>query len=103
MTQAQAEQVTDNERVRVTVWSFDVGESTGRHVHGLDYVVVPVTGGRFRVTSPSGEVSAMTQELGVPYFRSAGAEHDVTNDSDGKAVFVEIELKQPETRTDGLS
>jgi hypothetical protein len=35
----------------------------------------------------------MTQELGVPYFRSAGAEHDVMNDSGGNAVFVEIELK----------
>ncbi len=93
MTQARAEQVTDNERVRITVWRFGLGESTGRHVHGLDYVVVPLTGGTFRVTTRDGEVSAMTQELGVPYFRSAGAEHDVMNDSGGNAVFVEIELK----------
>lgn len=93
MTQARAEQVTDNDRVRITVWSFAVGESTGRHVHGLDYVVVPVTGGTFQVTTPDGQASAMTQELGVPYFRLAGAEHDVKNDSDRPAVFVEIELK----------
>jgi quercetin dioxygenase-like cupin family protein len=90
---ARAEHMTDNKRVRITVWSFGPGESTEQHVHGLDYVVVPVTGGTFCVTTPNGEVSAMTQELGVPYFRSAGAEHDVTNDSDEDAVFVEIELK----------
>ncbi len=100
MTLARATQVADNERVRITVWSFGLGESTGRHVHGLDYVVVPVTGGTFLVTTPNGEVSAMTQELGLPYFRSAGAEHDVTNSSDGNAVFVEIELKEPPKQQD---
>jgi hypothetical protein len=36
----------------------------------------------------------MTQELGVPYFRSSGAVHDVTNRTDLDAVFVEIELKE---------
>ena len=94
MTQAKAEQIADNERVRVTVWSFATGDSTGQHRHALDYVVVPVTGGTFDVTSPSGEVSKMTQELGVPYFRSSGAVHDVTNRTDLEAVFVEIELKE---------
>jgi hypothetical protein len=37
----------------------------------------------------------MTQELGVPYFRSAGAVHDVANATESDAVFVEIELKEP--------
>jgi quercetin dioxygenase-like cupin family protein len=94
VSQAKAEQIDDNERVRITVWSFDTGDSTGQHRHGLDYVVVPVTGGTFDVTSPNGEVNKMTQELGVPYFRSAGAVHDVTNRTDREAVFVEIELKE---------
>lgn len=95
MAQARADQMADNERVRITVWSFGSGDSTGQHRHELDYVVVPVTGGSFDVTSPTGEVSRMTQELGVPYFRSAGAVHDVTNRTDRDAVFVEIELKEP--------
>jgi len=93
VAQARSEQAADNERVRITVWSFASGESTGQHRHELDYVVVPVTGGSFKVTSPTGELSTMTQELGVPYFRSAGAVHDVTNATDRDAVFVEIELK----------
>ncbi len=86
--------MADNERVRITVWSFHPGDSTGQHRHGLDYVVVPVTGGSFEITSQTGEVSRMTQELGVPYFRTAGAVHDVTNATDLDAVFVEIELKE---------
>ena len=33
---------TDNDRVRVTLWSFEKGEETGFHVHEYDYVVVPI-------------------------------------------------------------
>ena len=100
MAQARSEQIVDNQRVRITVWSFGSGDSTGQHRHGLDYVVVPVTGGIFAVTSPTGELSAMTQELGVTYFRSAGAAHDVTNTTSAEAVFVEIELKEPSSNQD---
>ena len=32
----------DNERVRITEWRFAPGAETGEHVHGMDYVVVPV-------------------------------------------------------------
>ena len=35
----------------------------------------------------------MTQQLGVPYLRTAGAVHDVTSTNDSEAVFVEVELK----------
>ena len=45
MAQARADQMADNERGRITVWSFGSGDSTGQHRHELDYVVVPVTGG----------------------------------------------------------
>jgi quercetin dioxygenase-like cupin family protein len=98
--QARAQQIADNRRVRITVWSFGSGDSTGQHRHELDYVVVPVTGGTFDVTSPTGEVNAMIQELGVPYYRSAGAAHDVTNKTGAEAVFVEIELKEPSSNPD---
>jgi quercetin dioxygenase-like cupin family protein len=93
LSQARAAHLADDERVHITLWSFSLGDSTGQHRHELDYVVVPVTGGTFDVTSPSGEMTEMTQQLGVPYFRSAGALHDVTSTTDGDAVFVEIELK----------
>lgn len=59
----------------------------------MDYIVVPVTGGAFTVVDADGSEHALVQELGVPYFRSAGAAHDVVNASGRAAVFVEIELK----------
>ena len=59
----------------------------------MDYIVVPVTGGTFTVVDADGSQHEMVQVLGVPYFRSAGAAHDVVNASGREAVFVEIELK----------
>lgn len=90
--QARATQQIDNERVRVTEWRFAVGEETGWHRHEFDYVVVPIATGELEVESASGTVrSPLT--LGVPYFRQAGAEHNVKNGNDYEFAFVEIELK----------
>jgi len=84
----------DDERVRVTTWSFAAdGDNTGWHVHEYDYVIVPVTGGSFAVTGPGGETRELAQQAGAPYLGHAGTEHDVVNASGGRAVFVEIELK----------
>jgi len=93
MGAARATRLADDGRVRITVWTFAPGDSTGPHHHELDYAVVPVTGGTFDVTTPDGQVTEMTQQLGVPYFRTAGAVHDVTSTNEGEAVFVEVELK----------
>ena len=38
----------DNDRVIVTEWRFAPGADTGHHVHGHDYVVVPMTTGILR-------------------------------------------------------
>ncbi len=85
---------TDDDRVRVTTWTFPAsGASTGPHRHELDYVVVPVTGGRFVVTGPDGARRGTTQVAGEPYTGTAGTEHEVVSASDGPAVFVEVELK----------
>lgn len=85
---------TDDDRIRVTAWTFPTaGASTGPHRHELDYVVVPVTGGRFVVTGPDGTRREMTQVAGQPYPGTAGTEHEVVNAGDGPAVFVEVELK----------
>lgn len=84
----------DDERLRITTWTFEAdGDSTGWHVHELDYIVVPVSGGRFAVTGPDGETRELAQAAGVPYLGKAGTEHDVVNASGGPASFVEIELK----------
>jgi beta-alanine degradation protein BauB len=95
MSTAQATTVVDDERVRVTTWTFAAnGEATGWHVHEHDYVVVPVTGGTFAVTGPGRDTRELVQEAGSPYLGRAGTEHDVVNAGGAAAVFVEIELKR---------
>jgi len=84
----------DTDRLRVTTWTFTAaGDATGRHRHEYDYVVVPVTGGRFQVTAADGSVREMDQVAGSPYLGTAGTDHDVVSEADDEAVFVEIELK----------
>ena len=81
----------DNDSVRVTEWRFAPGAATGQHRHQRDYVVVPMTTGKLRLVSADGEVlNDLTR--GVPYFRRAGAEHNVFNANDFEFVFIEIEL-----------
>lgn len=82
----------DDARVKVTLWRFPPGTSTGWHRHGLDYVVVPLTSGKLRLDEPGG---SRTVDLvaGGSYNRPAGVEHDVVNVNDFEFRFVEIELK----------
>ena len=68
--------------------------STGRHRHEFDYVVVPITGGRFEVVDTDGSVREMDQVAGSPYLGRAGTEHDVVSAAAQEVVFVEIELKR---------
>lgn len=45
----------DNAEVIVTEWRFAPGAETGRHRHGYDYVVVPMTDGTLLLETPEGE------------------------------------------------
>ncbi len=82
--------------VRVTEWRLAPGSSTGRHVHEMDYVIVPITSGEMTIIAASGERSKATIASGKSYFRKAGADHDVHNESTSEIVFLEIELKAQE-------
>ena len=82
----------DNEKVVVWEWRFAPGANTGWHKHGHDYVVVPLMDGKVRLETPAGPAEAEMKK-GVPYFRSAGVEHDVINANDSEYAFIEIELK----------
>ena len=94
MSQAHHVVNADDHRVRVITWTFAAaGAATGHHRHEHDYVVVPVTGGPFRVIDADGSERVMDQEAGAPYLGRAGTEHDVVSAGDKAAVFVEIELK----------
>ncbi len=95
MTSARSETSIDDERVRVTTWTFPApGDDTGFHTHEYDYVVVPVTGGAFTVVDRDETSRQMTQRAGVPYPGTAGTAHNVIYSGAAPAVFVEIEFKQ---------
>lgn len=82
----------DNERVRVTLWTFAPGAETGQHVHGFDYVVVPLTTGILRLIESAGTREAQLA-AGVAYNRPAGVNHNVINANAFEFRFLEVELK----------
>ena len=56
--QAVATVQVDNDEVIVTEWRFAPGAETGRHRHGYDYVVVPMTDGTLLLETPDGDKRA---------------------------------------------
>ena len=90
--EAKSTLLIDNERVRVTEWRFEPGAATTWHRHQMDYVVLPMTSGVLRAELLHGAID-MELQVGVPYYREAGVEHDVINANDFEFVFIETELK----------
>lgn len=80
-----------DDRFCVTEWRFAPGAQTGWHVHGHDYVVVPLTDGRLALELPGGQSAEAPLTHGVPYARRAGVEHNVINAGDAPLAFLEIE------------
>lgn len=89
--------LVENARTRVTEWRFPKrGDNTGWHRHDYDYVVVPITDGFLELVDAEGVITRAELKHGVPYFRPAGAEHDVLNGSDFEIAFIETEfLEKP--------
>ena len=99
MSNAQATEYIDDDRSRVTQWSFTAaGDATGPHMHEFDYIVVPVTGGELTVGASDGTERSMVQVAGTPYSGQAGTSHNVVAVSDVPIVFVEVEIKTTATR-----
>ena len=90
---AKANIQIDNERVRVTEYSFNKNEETGFHVHQWDYVVIPQTDGLLLLINDNGVETSATLVKGQPYYREAGVSHNVINNGKEKLVFIEIEIK----------
>ncbi len=82
----------DAPEVRVTEWRLPPGSATGHHRHEYDYVVVPMTDGELTIIAAEGTSRAPIR-AGQAYFRKAGVEHDVRNDTSREIVFVDVELK----------
>jgi beta-alanine degradation protein BauB len=82
----------ENERVKVTAWSFGPGAETGHHRHEYDHVVVPLTNGKLLLRDAAGECHAELA-VGRSYARGAGVEHNVINANPYPFRFIEIEIK----------
>ncbi len=93
MKPAQSEVQVDTAEIRVTQWRLAPGSATGHHIHEMDYAIVPVTSGELTIVAPNGERSKAPLAAGKSYFRKAGVEHDVQNETSSEIVFVEVELK----------
>ena len=90
---AKANIQIDNDRIRVTKYSFNKNEETGFHVHQWDYVVIPQTNGQLLLIDDNElETTAMLIK-GEPYYRKAGVSHNVINNGKEKLVFIELEIK----------
>ena len=85
-------ELVENDRVIVTKWTFAPGAETGDHVHGHDYVVVPLTTGKLRLVEPTG-VRDVELVAGGSYARLTGVAHNVININSHEFAFVVIELK----------
>ena len=83
----------DNERIRVTEYSFNKGDETGFHTHQWDYVVVPQTSGQLLIIDDRQVETTATLFKGEPYYRKAGISHNVINNGREKLVFIELEIK----------
>jgi beta-alanine degradation protein BauB len=90
--QAQPTVQIDNERVKVTLWTFAPGADTGQHVHAYDYVVVPMTSGTLRLIEAAGTHEARLT-AGASYSRQAGVSHNVINANAYEFRFIEVEIK----------
>ncbi|KPP86763.1 MAG: Cupin domain [Rhodobacteraceae bacterium HLUCCO07] len=90
---AKGDILIENDRVRVTRWSFAAkGDNTGWHRHEHDYVVIPQFDGTLEIKLPGGERTTAELRTGEPYYRPLGTEHEVISGNDFPCAFIEVEL-----------
>ena len=82
----------DDARFKVTEWRFAIGAETGWHVHGHDYVIVPLTDGVLGLEEPGNVRRDAPLTQGVPYSRRVGVSHNVTNAGTAPLAFLEVEV-----------
>ena len=90
---ANAKVLVKNDKVIVTEWSFEIGDSTGHHIHQYNYVVVPMLDGELKIINHDGVETISKLKQGGSYFREKGVNHNVLNNNDFIYKFIEIEFK----------
>ena len=95
MTQqtATATKLIDDDRARVTRFTFAPGAETRWHQHKFDYVIIAITDCKMLLETPDGSKISATIAAGDAYRRPAGVHHNVTNSGDAEMVFIEVEIK----------
>ena len=91
---ARSNVMIDNNKTRVTMWSFEVGDETGQHIHELDYVIVPMLDGDLKIIDHNGFTSISQLKQGICYFREKGVNHNVINNNNFPFSFIEVEIKK---------
>jgi beta-alanine degradation protein BauB len=75
MLAAKSDVQVDTPEVRVTEWRLAPGSA------------------KMTIVAPNGERSKAQLGAGKSYFRKAGVQHDVLNETASEIVFLEVELK----------
>lgn len=83
----------EDNRTRITQWTFAPGDQTGRHNHTHDYVTVQQSGGALLLQGADGNEKRVDYEDGRTVAWSAPIEHNAINISDEEVRVLEIELK----------
>ena len=65
---AKSNLMIDNSKTRVTMWSFEIDDETGQHIHEYDYVIVPMLDGALKIVDKDGSVSISNLKKGECYF-----------------------------------
>ena len=89
---AKAKVLIDNDKAKVTEWSFEIGDSTGHHIHEYNYIVVPMLDGELKILDKDNKEAISKLTKGGAYYRDKGVEHNVFNNNKFPYSFIEIEL-----------
>ena len=88
---AKANVLINNNKVKVTEWSFEIGDSTGHHIHEYNYIVVPMLDGELKILDKDNKEKISKLSKGGAYYRDKGVEHNVLINNNPYS-FIEIEL-----------
>ncbi len=91
---ARHELLFEDDRTRITQWSFAPGDRTGWHRHDWDYVTVQQSGGTLLLQGADGSETRVAYEPGRTLAWAAPIEHNATNVSDVEVRVLEIEYKR---------
>ncbi len=90
MTKANV--LIDNDKVKVTEWSFKFGDSTDHHVYECNYNVIPMLDGELKILDKNNIETISKLSKCVPYYRDKREEHNVFNNNNSPYFFIDIEL-----------